>query len=73
MRLTAADDDARDGGSIPLRNLFADTYPGAELILTGVEEPLALSHAATKRGPGGDSRDGPDRALFLQRFAAPRG
>ena len=33
------------GGSIPLCNVFADTYPGAELILMGVEEPLALIHA----------------------------
>ena len=33
------------GGSIPLCNVFADTYPDAELILMGVEEPLALIHA----------------------------
>ena len=33
------------GGSIPLCNVFADTYPGAEIILLGVEEPLALIHA----------------------------
>ena len=33
------------GGSIPLCNVFADTYPGAEIILMGVEEPLALIHA----------------------------
>ena len=33
------------GGSIPLCNVFADTYPGAEIILVGVEEPLALIHA----------------------------
>ena len=30
------------GGSIPLCNVFADTYPEAEIILMGVEEPLAL-------------------------------
>ncbi|GAA0468637.1 dipeptidase [Paractinoplanes deccanensis] len=33
------------GGSIPLCNVFADTYPDAEIILMGVEEPLALIHA----------------------------
>ncbi|WP_020017167.1 dipeptidase [Promicromonospora sukumoe] len=33
------------GGSIPLCNVFADTYPGAEIILVGVEEPLAAIHA----------------------------
>jgi len=33
------------GGSIPLCNVFADTYPGSEIILTGVEEPLAMIHA----------------------------
>jgi len=33
------------GGSIPLCNVFADAYPGAEIILMGVEEPLALIHA----------------------------
>ena len=27
------------GGSIPLCNVFADTYPDAEIILMGVEEP----------------------------------
>lgn len=33
------------GGSIPLCNVFADTYPDAEIILMGVEEPLTLMHA----------------------------
>src|SRR6185437_3594651 len=33
------------GGSIPLCNVFADTYPDAELIMIGVEEPAALIHA----------------------------
>ena len=33
------------GGSIPLCNVFADTYPDAELIMIGVEEPMALIHA----------------------------
>lgn len=33
------------GGSIPLCTVFADTYPDAEIILIGVEEPQALIHA----------------------------
>ena len=36
------------GGSIPLCNVFAETYPEAELILMGVEEPLALSTPPTR-------------------------
>ncbi|MFP3712774.1 dipeptidase [Puerhibacterium sp. TATVAM-FAB25] len=33
------------GGSIPLCTVFAETYPDAEVVLMGVEEPLALIHA----------------------------
>ncbi|MEV6772847.1 dipeptidase [Nocardia sp. NPDC051030] len=33
------------GGSIPLCNVFADTYPDAEIMLIGVEEPTCLIHA----------------------------
>ncbi|WP_040854817.1 dipeptidase [Nocardia niigatensis] len=33
------------GGSIPLCNVFADTYPQAEIMLMGVEEPKCLIHA----------------------------
>ncbi|MFF7333543.1 M20/M25/M40 family metallo-hydrolase [Streptomyces sp. NPDC008150] len=33
------------GGSIPLCNVLADTYPDAEIILMGVEEPRCLIHA----------------------------
>jgi len=33
------------GGSIPLCNVFADTFPDAEIIMMGVEEPQALIHA----------------------------
>ncbi|WP_067531217.1 dipeptidase [Nocardia crassostreae] len=33
------------GGSIPLCNVFADTYPDAEIMLMGVEEPTCLIHA----------------------------
>ncbi len=36
---------AGQGGSIPLCNVFQQTYPDAEIILMGVEEPLCLIHA----------------------------
>jgi hypothetical protein len=34
-----------DSGSIPLCNVFAHTYPNAELIPIGVEEPTTGIHA----------------------------
>jgi acetylornithine deacetylase/succinyl-diaminopimelate desuccinylase-like protein len=33
------------GGSIPLCNVFQDTFPNAEIMLLGVEEPSCLIHA----------------------------
>ena len=33
------------GGSIPLCNVFAETFPDAEIMLMGVEEPKWLIHA----------------------------
>ena len=33
------------GGSIPLCNVLAETYPDAEIMLLGVEEPKCLIHA----------------------------
>ncbi|NED67058.1 dipeptidase, partial [Streptomyces sp. SID10244] len=30
---------------IPLCNVFAETFPDAEIMLLGVEEPLCLIHA----------------------------
>ena len=51
------------GGSIPLCNVLADTYPDAELILMGVEEPQALIHA-----PNESVRPRRDRA----RWRSPR-
>ena len=61
------------GGSIPLCNVFADTYPEAELILMGVEEPLALIHAPNESvHPDEISKMALTEALFLQRYAAER-
>ncbi len=42
------------GGSIPLCNVFADSYPDAEIILMGVEEPLALIHAPNESVDSGE-------------------
>jgi acetylornithine deacetylase/succinyl-diaminopimelate desuccinylase-like protein len=59
------------GGSIPLCNVFTDTYPDAEIILMGVEEPLALIHAPNESvDPREISAMALTEALFLQRYAA---
>jgi acetylornithine deacetylase/succinyl-diaminopimelate desuccinylase-like protein len=61
------------GGSIPLCNVFADTYPDAEVIMMGVEEPTAAIHAPNESvDPAEIARLAHAEALFLQRFAAPR-
>ena len=62
-----------NGGSIPLCNVLADTCPGAELILMGVEEPLALIHAPNESvDPAEIAAMALTEALFLQRYAAVR-
>lgn len=59
------------GGSIPLCNVFADTYPDAEIILLGVEEPLALIHAPNESvDPSEISALAESLALFLKHYAA---
>jgi acetylornithine deacetylase/succinyl-diaminopimelate desuccinylase-like protein len=59
------------GGSIPLCNVFAETYTAAELILMGVEEPRALIHAPNESvDPTEISSMALTTALFLQRYAA---
>ena len=58
------------GGSIPLCNVFAETYPQAELILMGVEEPLALIHAPNESvDPTEIANMALSEAIFLQRYA----
>jgi acetylornithine deacetylase/succinyl-diaminopimelate desuccinylase-like protein len=58
------------GGSIPLCNVFAETYPDAELILMGVEDPLALIHAPNESvDPGEIERMACAEALFLEGYA----
>ncbi|MEU4563834.1 dipeptidase [Actinoplanes sp. NPDC023936] len=61
------------GGSIPLCNVFAGTYPDAEIILIGVEEPLALIHAPNESvDPGEIARLALAEAHFLKRYSLQR-
>src|ERR687898_1405830 len=58
------------GGSIPLCNVFEETYPDAELILMGVEEPLALIHAPNESvDPTEIASMALAEALFLESYA----
>ncbi len=62
------------GGSIPLCNVFAETYPDAELIMMGVEEPQALIHAPNESvAPSEIQSMALTEALFMQRYATARG
>jgi acetylornithine deacetylase/succinyl-diaminopimelate desuccinylase-like protein len=57
------------GGSIPLCNVFASVFPDAEIILMGVEEPLALIHAPNESvDPGEIARLALAEARFLQLY-----
>ncbi|KAA1422492.1 dipeptidase [Mumia zhuanghuii] len=58
------------GGSIPLCNVFEETYPDAEIILMGVEEPLCLIHAPNESvDPKEIEAMALSEALFLRRYA----
>jgi cysteinylglycine-S-conjugate dipeptidase len=71
--LRPADGDTGGRWLDPLCNVFADTYPDAELILLGVEEPLALIHAPNESvDPAEIAAMALTEALFLQRCAAIR-
>ncbi|MFL5816216.1 MAG: dipeptidase [Conexibacter sp.] len=62
------------GGSIPLCNVFADTFPDAEIMLLGVEEPKCLIHAPNESvDPSEIEHTALAEALFLQRYAASAG
>ena len=57
------------GGSIPLCNVFAETFPGAEIMLLGVEEPLCLIHAPNESvDPTEIENMAIAEALFLRRL-----
>jgi len=59
------------GGSIPLCNVFQETYPDAEIMLLGVEEPRCLIHAPNESvDPSEIENMAVTEALFLQRYAA---
>jgi acetylornithine deacetylase/succinyl-diaminopimelate desuccinylase-like protein len=60
---------AGQGGSIPLCNVFRETYPQAEVILMGVEEPLTLMHAPNESvDPTEIANMALAEALFLHRY-----
>jgi len=59
------------GGSIPLCNVLASTYPESEIILMGVEEPACLIHAPNESvDPGEIEHMAHVEALFLRHYAA---
>jgi acetylornithine deacetylase/succinyl-diaminopimelate desuccinylase-like protein len=59
------------GGSIPLCGVLAATYPAAEIVLVGVEEPLSSIHAANESVAPAEIADmALTEALFLQRHPA---
>jgi cysteinylglycine-S-conjugate dipeptidase len=58
------------GGSIPLCNVLAETYPDAEIFLMGVEEPKCLIHAPNESvDPAEIEHLALAEALFLERYA----
>ena len=58
------------GGSIPLCNVLAETYPDAEIMLLGVEEPKCLIHAPNESvDPSEIENIALSEALFLEKYA----
>jgi len=58
------------GGSIPLCNVLAETYPDAEIFLMGVEEPKCLIHAPNESvDPSEIEHLALAEALFLENYA----
>lgn len=61
------------GGSIPLCNVFAETFPHAEIFLIGVEEPRCLIHAPNESvDPGEIEHLALAEVRFLERYAQAR-
>jgi cysteinylglycine-S-conjugate dipeptidase len=59
------------GGSIPLCNVLHDTFPDAEIMLLGVEEPRCLIHAPNESvDPKEIERMAVAEALFLTGYSA---
>lgn len=58
------------GGSIPLCTVFQETFPDAEIMLLGVEEPQCLIHAANESvNPGEIEHIALAEVLFMQKYA----
>ncbi|MBD0863247.1 dipeptidase [Gordonia sp. zg691] len=58
------------GGSIPLCNVLQETFPDAEIMLFGVEEPQCLIHAPNESvDPSEIERIALAEAIFLRDFA----
>ena len=61
------------GGSIPLCNVLAETYPDAEIFLMGVEEPKCLIHAPNESvDPSEIEHLAIAEALFLENYGGVR-
>ncbi|MFC1431975.1 dipeptidase [Streptacidiphilus sp. N1-3] len=59
------------GGSIPLCNVFAETFPDSEIVLMGVEEPLCAIHAPNESvDPAEIQHMAEVEARFLLEYAA---
>lgn len=64
---------AGQGGSIPLCNVLAQTFPNAEIVLMGVEEPLCRIHAPNESvDPSEIENLAIAEALFLQKLGSDR-
>ncbi|WP_072802626.1 dipeptidase [Rhodococcoides yunnanense] len=62
---------AGQGGSIPLCNVLAQTFPKAEIVLMGVEEPLCRIHAPNESvDPTEIENLAVAEALFLQKLGS---
>jgi cysteinylglycine-S-conjugate dipeptidase len=62
------------GGSIPLCTVFHETFPEAEIMLLGVEEPRCLIHAANESvDPTEIEHIALAEALFMQKYAQAKG
>ncbi|AXT85056.1 dipeptidase [Aeromicrobium sp. A1-2] len=59
------------GGSIPLCNVFQTTFPDAEIMLYGVEEPQCLIHAPNESvAPSEIEHIALTEALFMRNYSA---
>ena len=64
---------AGEGGSIPLCNTLQETFPDAEMMIMGVEEPKCLIHAPNESvDPSEIENMALTEALFLEKYAQRR-